>query len=82
MSSQGMLYTGLHPESSVVAGKLPVTAAMISIEQQSSPGLMSAQRTLLAGGTSAADMPSMTPSAPYRPLVCLVMPVQSGTIRC
>ena len=66
---------GLHPASSGFAGKLPVTAAMISIEQQSSPGLLSAQRALLAGGTSAADMPSVTPSAPYRPLVCLVMPV-------
>ena len=64
------LYTDRHPESSGLAGKLPVTAAMVGIEQQGGQGLMSAQRTLLAGGTSAADMPSMAPSAPFRPPVC------------
>ena len=53
------------------AGKLLVTAAMVSVEQQTSAGAMPAQRPLPAGGLSAADMPSMAPSAPYRPPVCL-----------
>lgn len=70
MSVNRRLFTGLHPESSGLAGKLPVTAAMVSIERQSSLGLMSAQRTLLAGGATAADVASMAHSAPYRPLVC------------
>ena len=58
------------------AGKLPVTAAMVSVDQQTSAGAMPAQRPLPAGGLSAADMPSMAPSAPYRPPVCL--PVASN----
>ena len=54
----------------MLAGKLPVSAAMIGVEQQSSAGAMPAQRPLPAGGVPAADMPSMAPSAPYRPSVC------------
>ena len=52
------------------AGKLPVSAAMVGVEQQSSAGAMPAQRPLPAGGVPAADMPSMAPSVPYRPPVC------------
>lgn len=52
-----------------IAGKLPVTAAMVAVEQQSSAGAMPAQRPLPAGGLSAADMPSMAPTAPIRPPV-------------
>lgn len=55
--------------SATSAGKLPVSAAMVGVEQQSSAGAMPAQRPLPAGGVPAADMPSMAPSVPYRPPV-------------